>query len=743
MTQNQSNYLNPHGPAASAAGEKEEGGINLGELVAILLEFKWLVLALTLVALLVGVVLIQVSTPIYRADGLLQIEAKTNKKGIAALEGVQSVMPDISSIVAELEILRSRMILGRVVDRLNLTVRAEPRYAPMLGRALARGHSAQELADPILGLGQFAWGGERIVVGSLEFGKERSGGELTLVAGQSGAYKVTNAAGDVLVTGQVGELSKGGSMTMFVNELKARPGTEFVLYASTREAAINALNGQLEVKERARGSGVVELALRDSDPVRASTVLGEILNAYVGQNVEYRSAEAEKTLAFLDSQLPKLKAQMDSAEAAYNRYRQGRGSVDLEHETKTVLDSVVSLEDELLKLQNRRDELRQLFTPEHPQVQAIDSQISRLRGRRSSLDGDVSKLPDTQQTALRLKRDVEVATVLYTDLLNNAQQLRVARAGTVGDVRVIDNAITAAGPVAPRKALIMLVSGVLGLVVGLLTVWIARSLRVTVDDPDRIEKELGLPVFATVPRSKVELNLAKSASTGDGGGKLLAVVDPDDEAVESLRGLRTTLHFALLDSNHRSILITGPTPGVGKSFLSRNLGAVLAHSGKRVVVVDADLRKGHIHKEFGMAREGGVSEFVAGSIAVVDVLRTTVLSGLSIVTTGHIPPNPSELLMHPRFALLLHALEESFDVVIVDAPPVLAVSDAAIIGRHVGATLMVVRSETHPMREMEQAVKRLAQSGVHVKGVVFNDMDMSRQRYRYGYQGYVYSYKYK
>jgi tyrosine-protein kinase Etk/Wzc len=548
--------------------------------------------------------------------------------------------------------------------------------------------------------------------------------------------------GKTLVEGRVGELAKGEGISLFVSELKARPDTEFLLNVSSRESAINALNGQLEAKERVRGSGVVELAFRDADPVRASKVLGEIFNAYVGQNVEYRSAEAEKTLAFLDSQLPKLKEQMDSAEVAYNKYRQGRGSVDLEHETAIVLDSVVSLEDELAKLQSRRDELRQLFTAEHPQVQAIDAQIARLRSRRTTLESDVSRLPETQQNALRLKRDVEVATVLYTDLLNNAQQLRVAKAGTIGDVRVIDSAITAAAPVAPRKALILLVSGVLGLLLGLLTVWIVRNLRVTVEDPDQIEKDLGLPVYATVPRSTAEAKLARSPSAGS-GGRLLAVVEPDDDAVESLRSLRATLHFALLDSDQRSILITGPTPNVGKSFLSRNLGAVLAHSGKRVVVVDADLRKGHLHKEFGIAREGGVSEFVVGGVEIADILRSTVLSGLSIITTGHIPPNPSELLMHPRFETLLRSLEASFDVVIVDAPPILAVSDAAIIGRYVGATLLVVRAATHPMREIGQAVKRLAQSGVHVKGVVFNDMDMSRQRYRYGYKGYVYSYKYK
>jgi tyrosine-protein kinase Etk/Wzc len=740
MTQNQQNNLNALSVTGNVADDKDDGGINLGELLATLLEFKWLIFALTSIGFLVGGALIYFAIPIYRANGLLQIEAKTNRKGIEALEGVQSVMPDISSIVTELEILRSRMILGRVVDRLNLTVHAEPHHVPLVGMALARRHAGNVLAVPILGLSQYAWGGERIAVDSLELNRDFLGGTYTLIVARGGRYRVQSPLGKILVEGRVGELVKGEDISLFVSELKARPDTEFLLNVSSREGAIDELNDQLEAKERVRGSGVVELAFRDADPARASKVLAEIFNAYVGQNVEYRSAEAEKTLAFLDSQLPKLKAQMDLAEVAYNRYRQERGSVDLEHETTVVLDSMVSLEGELVTLQNRRDELRQLFTAEHPQVQAVDAQIARLRNRRSTFEGDVSRLPETQQNALRLKRDVEVSTVLYTDLLNSAQQLRIAKAGTVGDVRVIDSAVTAAGPVSPRKALILLISSVLGLLLGLLTVWIVRNLRVTVEDPEQIEKELGLPVYATVPRSKAEIMLARSPAA-EANGRLLAVVEPDDDAVESLRSLRTTLHFALLDSSQRSILITGPTPGVGKSFLSRNLGAVLAHSGKRVVVVDADLRKGHLHKGFGITREGGVSDFVAGGVEIADILRSTGLSGLSLITTGNIPPNPSELLMHPRFEAMLRSLEANFDVVIVDAPPILAVSDAAIIGRYVDATLMVVRAATHPMREMAQAVRRLAQSGVQVKGVVFNDMDMSRQRYRYGYKGYVYRYK--
>ncbi|HQC79823.1 MAG TPA: CpsD/CapB family tyrosine-protein kinase, partial [Accumulibacter sp.] len=174
-----------------------------------------------------------------------------------------------------------------------------------------------------------------------------------------------------------------------------------------------------------------------------------------------------------------------------------------------------------------------------------------------------------------------------------------------------------------------------------------------------------------------------------------------------------------------------------------NLGAVLAQLGKRIAVVDGDLRRGHIHKEFGLPREVGVSEFIAGQSTLDEVVKATRVPNLFVVTTGHIPPNPSELLMHPRFEQLLLELGQRFDTLIVDAPPILAVSDAAIIGRHVGATLVVARAGKQPIQELEQAVKRLNQAGVQVKGFIFNDLNTDRQRYRYGYKGYVYRYSYK
>ena len=354
----------------------------------------------------------------------------------------------------------------------------------------------------------------------------------------------------------------------------------------------------------------------------------------------------------------------------------------------------------------------------------------------------MNKPPDTQQKVLQLARDVEVSTTLYTNLVNTSQQLKVSKAGTVGDVRIVDSAAAPSEPVGPKPIVILFISMVFGFFVSLAVVWVKRSLRVLVEDPEVIETKLGLPVYATIPHSKNEISIIKRAK-GTKSGELLAITNPEDDAIESLRGLRTTIHFALMDAEHNSILITGSSPGLGKSFISKNLGAVLAQNGRQTVIVDADLRKGHINKEFGLRREQGVSEYVSGTASLEEIVKPTTVPNLWVVTTGQIPPNPSELLMHLRFEGLLEKLGAQFDTLIVDAPPILAVSDAAIIGRMTGATLMVARAGRHPIAELEQAVKRLNNAGVQVKGFVFNDLDTERQRYRYGYKGYVYRYSYK
>ncbi|MCK6395846.1 polysaccharide biosynthesis tyrosine autokinase [Zoogloea sp.] len=728
------------GQQIQRADDADEG-LAIGEIIAVLMEHRWLIAAVTALFLLLGFAWTFVSKPVYRADGLLQVEEKST--GMSALKDLQPLLGDSTTVSAELEILTSRMVLGRVIDKLKLDIEASPKTLPLLGGAMARRHKGDELAPAFMGLGSYAWGGEKIQVDSLRVPRSLLDKPLSLVAGEGGAFDLLDEEGNLILKGQVGTRVEEQQFAVFVSRLVARPGTRFVLVKRSSEMAVKALRAQFAVKERGKKSGILEASFTGPDTEKIVAVLDDILNTYVRQNVEQRSAEAENTLKFLETQLPALKKEMDAAEAAYNNYRQSRGSLDLNIETQSVLQSLVEVDNQIVALRQERDELRQSFTAEHPRVQAVDQRLERLRERRKQFDSDVNKLPDTQQRVLQLARDVEVSTTLYTNLVNTSQQLRVSKAGTTGDVRVIDSAVASRDPIGTKKSVVVVTSLLLGFLCGVVLVWIKRSLRVVIEQPETIEARMGLPVYATIPHSRQEVEIQKRSHGKNGANELLAISNPEDDAVESLRGLRTTIHFALLDTQHKSLLITGSSPGLGKSFISKNLGAVLAQAGQRVVIVDADLRKGHINKEFGLRRETGISEYVAGAAEFEHVVKPTSVPNLWVVTTGQIPPNPSELLMHLRFEGLLEKLSEQFDTLIVDAPPILAVSDAAIIGRHTGATLMVARAGRHPIAELEQAVKRLNHAGVQVKGFVFNDLDTDRQRYRYGYKGYVYRYQYK
>jgi len=742
MTQQIAPHFQEHEAVPAAPAD-----IDLAEMFGALLESKWLIAAVTFVAVLLGGAYLYVTTPVFEVDALLQIEDK--QSGVSGLAEMSALFSGETPVTAEVEILSSRLVLGDAVSRLRLDIAASPRYFPVIGRAMARRHDpTQGIADALFGLRSFGWGGELIQVDTLDVPKDYEGEDLALIAGENGGFTLENPSGNALLDGRVGEtatrdLGNGFTVKIFVSRLVAAPGTEFILRKSSRLQAIQRLRDALVAAEQGKQSGVIRVTLDGTQPIAITSTLNEIVNIYLRQNVERKSKEAEQRLAFLEEQLPQVKEQLQAAEAVFNTYRLQHGSVDLPAETQSLLQRVVATEQEISQLRQKRDELLQRFTAAHPTVAAVDAQLSRLSGQLARLNDQVKVLPDTQQEILRLSRDVEVNTALYNALLNGAQELKVAKAGTVGNVRVVDYALPPDAPVRPQKGLIMLVALAFGLVFGVVAAIVRRAIQSrAVHDPKVVEQTFGMPVYATVPHSATQEKLAKRQGRAAGENLILAALESDDLSVESLRSLRTSLHFMLLEAPNNVIMITGPSPGIGKSFVSMNLAAVLASAGRRVVVVDADMRKGHLNRYVGLPRDGGLSEVISGQAALTESIHRTPVEGLDLIPTGALPPNPAELLMHPRFGDVLSELSASYDLVLVDCPPIMAVTDAALVGRHAGASLLVIKAGVHPIREVEQSIKRLQQAGVQVRGFIFNDLEVSRSRH-YGYGRYAYQYSYK
>ncbi|MDP1540648.1 MAG: polysaccharide biosynthesis tyrosine autokinase [Moraxellaceae bacterium] len=701
--------------------------IDMRELLGTLIGARWAIAAFAGAALALGVLYTQVATPIFQVNSLVQVE--DNKSG--GLGVVTAELGDLfegkTQVVTEIELIRSRMVLGKTVDDLNLDLYVRLKTFPFIGRLLA-----DETAE--------------LDVGRFELSDAGEGKQFLVELLGNDAYALIDPEGELVSRGKVNETLTatwlGEPVGLFVRAATGQAGQRFVLTRMNRGEAINRLSENLSLSEKGRQSGIIELTFKHPNRQLAVQVLNQVANNYVRQNVERKSAEAETTLAFIETQLPDVKKALEVAEVRFNDYRRRTGSVDITREGDLLLQQAVQAETSLVTLQQERKSLLTRFTAEHPSVKALDTQIAALRSEQGRFSGDISRLPATQQELLRLTRDLQVNQELYTTLLNNAQQLKVVRGGTVGNVRIVDNAQLPLKPVAPKKPLILVLSLMLGLMAGVGFAFVRQMLKSGVKDANQIESKLGLSVLATIPVSEAQEKLFKQISKKGGRLSVLAHAAPDDLSVESLRSLRTSLHFALLDAPNNILMITGPSPQLGKSFVSVNLAAVIAAAGQRVLLVDGDMRRGYLNEYFGMPRDSGLSELIAGQREVDQVIQVSGIKGFDYVTTGELPPNPSELLLHPRFEAFLKEVGQRYDYVLIDSPPVMAVTDAAIIGRHAGATLLLARFAATPLREIEHAAKRLHQAGVAVKGVLLNQVEASSgYGYSYGYK-YAYAYKY-
>ncbi len=720
------------------AMQDDEDSIDLLGLLDVVLEQKFLIAAVTALVIVLGGAYAFLATPIYEANTLIQVE--DSKGGASSLLGDVGSLFDIKSpATAEIEILRSRLVIGQAVSNLKLDLDVQPKYVPLVGRWLAARASAPSTPG-FLGMSGYVRGNESLQVGYLHVPKSLEGQRFTLALTAQG-YELRSPDGNSLGQGAFGQplafKVEGQPGELLVASAVGLSGAEFYLRALSQLAVTQKLQDDINIAEQGKQSGVIQAALQGADPERTAQTLNEIGTLYVRQNVARKSAEAEKTIGFLNTQLPQLRKELEASEGKFNAFRNQNGTFDLGSEAKALLDQVVSLRVKLLELQQKRKELETRFTAQHPTMQVLDAQIKEVNGQIGSMEGKAKGLPNTEQDLLRLTRDVKVNAELYTGLLNSFQQLRLVKEGKVGNVRIVDVAAVPEKAVKPQKRTVLALSGVLGLLAGLGLAFLRHSLRPGIREADEIEQHLGLHVFATVPQSNAQTHLTTEIDT-PGRTHLLASLHPEDAGVESLRSLRTALQFAMLDAPNNVVLISGATPEIGKSFVSANFAAVLGAGGKRVLLIDADMRKGHIHKSFGLQRGFGLSDLIAGSKALADVVHKEVAPQVDLISTGTLPPNPAELLMSPTTVQLLQALAKTYDIVLIDTPPVLAVSDTQVIAPHAGTVFLVARADVTALGELQESAKRLSQAGVAVRGVIFNGLNISKRRYGSSY-GYKYS----
>jgi tyrosine-protein kinase Etk/Wzc len=707
---------------------------SVSELFGMLWFGRRMILACAFAVGFVGFIIGMSKQPIYEAQALLRIEPRSGSlnlpRGMEDLLGSGGTAESYRSL-SEMQILRSRSVMRIAAEKVGTDLVVQPRRLPVIGLIPLR------MALPYVDftfLRPFQWGNEGIEIEYFSIPDKLRGQKFTIKSTAAG-FILRVPSGEEF-QGQVGtamNIAQFG-LSLTVSDLFGPVGREYDILRVPFEAAVAEMQASFAAVETPMNSSIIRITYKDVEPRRAEAVLNAISSAYLDQDIMRSAQEALNSLSFIEKQLPIARASVEKAQAALNDYRNQAGSLDVEYETKALLERETLLENELSALDLKELDYKTRYTATHPVYTSLLKEREELQIQLSDVRQLALQLPDTQKQIYNITRDLEVSQQVYVQLLNRQQELEVAKAATVGSVRIIDTALSSNNHIEPQTGVIIGAMSILGTLLGGTFVLVRNVISRGVIDTPELER-LGLQVYGIIPM------LADSQrSSSEESGLALG----SREITESMKSLRTALHFGLSTSTSKIVAITSAHPGAGKSFCARNLAAAYAEAGQRVCLVDADMRKGVQAKALGLSSRIGLSEVLSGSLSIEDAVQAGPVNGLHVIASGRTPPNPSELLMGPRFTTLLETLSNVVDIIILDAPPVLAVTDPLIIATHADCSLFIARHLVTREPEITESLRLFGLNNVKLAGAVLNAIDpnKSKQYGRYGYNNDGYTYKY-
>ncbi|WP_419210283.1 polysaccharide biosynthesis tyrosine autokinase [Providencia manganoxydans] len=658
----------------------------------------------TIIFILIAVIYCFSATPIYQANATLQYD-KMNQSSL--LDKMTDVMPftnNASQVDSEIEVIKSRMVLGKTVSDLNLDIQVSP-----------KGFLNNLLDD-----------NSTIVITSYSLPESLLGESATIIYLGEDNYSLT--INNQILNGKVNTPLQYDGIYLEVSSISAKPGLEFNLIKENRYPAIERLRDILTITEIGKGTGILSLEIRGANKQKNIKILDSIIQNYISQNTERKKEVTNNTLLFLDEYLPKIKTKLDNYENQLNSFRKKNESIDLSLEAKSALDSALQVEEKLNELIFKEVEIQQLYTRNHPAYQSLLDKRQQLLREKEKISKAIQKLPNTQQEIVRLTRDVESEQAIYTQLVAKQQELSVLNSGITADVRIIDSAESQPRAIAPKKALILVLAAIIGFIIGSAYVIMRELFNNKIKGTEDIDA-LGVNVYATIPFSTYEKKLI-----AEGNKHPLALENPADTAVEAIRSLRTSVYFSVMNQGNNLVMVTSASPGVGKSFVTSNMAVVLANAGKKVLLIDTDLRKGRIHKAFGLSNKLGLSDYLSQSDTSQPNIHSSVIENLDVICRGKNVTHSSELLMGERFKRLLDTVKGQYDIVVIDTAPILAITDSAIIGKYVGTSLLIAYYGVNTVKDIELSLKRFKQNDIEITGVILNGIDAKSDDYNYVYE---------
>ncbi|MDX1787586.1 MAG: polysaccharide biosynthesis tyrosine autokinase [Psychrobacter sp.] len=740
---------------SNSASKEDNDEIDLMALLFAILRGWKIIVFFAVLGLLIGILYSRYVNPTYRSDALIQIEE--NSKGVAALGADISELigSQASKAEAEAELIRSRMILEPVVNLLHLRIRLSDPNISAIDKI--KSNSTDTQINKPEGVSLKTEDG-KVEVSQFNVSQDYLNQPFTLTRSATG-FVLSNGFDDF--KGQIGKAHQfrgtDGQIQITVNDLPA-DGYPINITKQSLQTTTEQINTELSVVEKGKQTGIIQLSMTGANQQQTSLILKQIVLSYIDQNQSRGSEETTKTISFMETQIPTLKKKLEDSEAIFNEFRKKYGTIDVSKEAELLLTENSQIDSQLNELKLKKADLTTYYTEEHPLVMQINEQLAVLDDRKNEIDNTIAGLPEIQREFLQLSADSAINREIYLTLLKNYEQLKIVKAGQIGFARIIDLPINNFKAIAPKKLLIIILATLLGAMLGTMLVLLKNMLRNVVKDPERLEAKTGVPVVATVPRSPLLTRLRRSNKKAP--NRLLAYVDNNSLSYEAIKSLRTNLMFGMpaqgrAGQRAKVILITGESPGVGKSFISSNLTEVFAQLDKKVLIMDADMRLGELHKMFSMSQDNGLGDYlsqdkthlskdnaqVSKIVAnqedyLASFIHPTGIDNIDFMPRGQHPRNPASLLANGSFDHLIKQLNLHYDYIVIDSPPVLAASDAMILSQYADKVLMVARYDKSIEGQVVYAVNQMNKANIKVDGIILNDVQqglLSKYSYHYSY----------
>ena len=728
--------------AVTAPANEIDDSLHLRDLLRIIYKRKWWILSVAIVMLVVSTLNTLMETPQYRATTTIQIEKQAQRVvDYRDASGATELYDDGQFFQTQIELLRSKALAERVMEALRLDLDRKPNAgAPATG--------AEKATDPVAERGDWI--------------------------------------GRILTT-----LRKRSEPSIKDTQML------------DRESVVGALRGSMQV-EPVPNSRLVRINVVGADPALAARVANAWADAYTKSNMERKVDASSYARTFLEQELAKSKIRLEESENSLVQYTRQKQILSVDEKSNPLTQNFTDFSAALAKAEQDRikneanyDEIKRTlsssrdllenkalatfreskakleleyqqqlrtYKPGHPSMQALQAQIDlseqRIQSESKAITGSVEttakaaldsaiaqetrlrarvetsrrSILDVQDQGIRyniLKREVDTNREMYSGLLKNLKEVGVTAMVGTNNVSVVDKADVPLFPFRPDVYRGAMTGILLGLMAGLALAFVVEYMDDSIKFPDEVERFTGLPLIGVIPK----VNVSKSSPEDQ------ATREPRSALAEAYRSVRTALQFSTARGAPRTIVVTSCTKNEGKTTSAMALAVALSQMGKRVLIVDGDMRNPTLHQMFDTDHVSGLSNILSSDTEPISVTRKTDFPNLYLITAGPLPPNPAELLSGPGLVNLLDPGASHFDHIVIDAPPILGIADAIILCNQVDASLFVIESGKTRRAAIRNAIRRLRQSGTAPLGAILTKLGSDMTMYGYESDFYYYGNK--